>query len=330
MDAAASTRASRSTERGTPASSAPSASSVADHRGGQRLQVVAALEHGADRHAQLVGERAHVRAPSPRTRRSRARSSRAGRRDGRRSRPTPAPAPARTPAPPASRRARPATSHSSSPDPGGTGRLIVKPSPSPAPTSRERARAGIEAATGGWLANSTSRRLVEDVVRPVAVVHVPVEHEHPREPERVERVPRGHRHVVEQAEAHRARAARRGGPAGAAPQKPDARLAAEQRVHQRARRRPPRAAPPPRSRREATVSGSNAPPPARDASRDRAPRSSRGCTPQQLPSVDRGRLAALVAEPVARAPARSSIAGMRPGPSGCEPVSCSSEEAWRK
>ena len=83
------------------------------------------------------------------------------------------------------------------------------------------------------LTKSTSRRVVEDRVRAVAVVHVPVEHQHPLGTQRVEGVPRRDRNVREQAEAERPR------PLGVVPGRPQRReagalAAGEQRLGERA------------------------------------------------------------------------------------------------
>ena len=84
-------------------------------------------------------------------------------------------------------------------------------------------------------------RAMEDRVRAVAVMHVPVEHEDPLGAERVERVPRRHRHVREQAEAHRPRVL---GVVSRRAQRQEARALAApgQRLHRRAgaARRPQR------------------------------------------------------------------------------------------
>ena len=72
--------------------------------------------------------------------------------------------------------------------------------------------------------------LVEDVVGPVAVVNVPVEHQHTPDVQPVERMPGRDGHVVEQAEAHRPR--RLGMVAGRAqPAKRDLRFPRNQRGH---------------------------------------------------------------------------------------------------
>ena len=112
-----------------------------------------------------------------------------------------------------------------------------------------RARAGIQRPLVDR-AEQHRRVGVEDVVRPVAVVHVPVEDQHPLDAVRGARVRRADRDVVEEAEAHRA--GRLGVVAGRPQRRDAARLAAEQRVDQRdrtARRRaaPPRTCPRPRS-----------------------------------------------------------------------------------
>ena len=58
------------------------------HGARERTERVAALEHDADRHAELGRELAHARRERARTSRPRARTTRAGRRGARRSRPT--------------------------------------------------------------------------------------------------------------------------------------------------------------------------------------------------------------------------------------------------
>ena len=87
--------------------------------------------------------------------------------------------------------------------------------------------------------------VVEDRVGAVAVVHVPVEHQHPLGTQRVERVPRRDRNVREQAEADRPR------PLGVVPgrakrREPGALAAGEQRLR-RVRTPRPRPAARPRS-----------------------------------------------------------------------------------
>ena len=222
-----------------------SASIVAATRRGERVEVVAALEHRADRRAR-VAPSACRGLPSRRTRRSSSAQPRAGRRGGRRSPPRSGPAPARTARAAGITTCSTSAQTTSSPEPGGHRQVDREALALARADVVERAGARIER----LLVDAREQhlaRLVEDRVGPVAVVHVPVEDEHPLDAERVERVPGGDGDVGEQAEAHRARRARRGGPAGAAREKPDP-LAAAERARPRARtRRPPRAAPPRRS-----------------------------------------------------------------------------------
>ena len=148
-------------------------------------------------------------------------------------------------------------------------------------------------------------------------------------PERVERVPGGDRHVGEQAEAHRPRATRRGGRAGAAPRsRPRSPPRAAPRPART--RRPPRAGRPRRSPGRWACPGRTPPPRALVVAHARR-RSSAGCTAQQLlgrrPRAPRG-----ARSRASRARSSSaSIARMRSGRSGWpRPVSCSSEDGWRK
>ena len=174
------------------------------HRTRERAERVPALEHAADRDLELL---AHRRASSASSRRIPLRSPgtrRAGPPSARRSRPKRAAAVARTSAPAGPRRDPRASRTADRPPPDGTGRLTVNPRPSPDPAS---AAGPVPGYSGDWWieTNSTRSLVVEDVVRPVAVVHVPVDDHHALEPTRVERVLRRERDVVEQAEAHRAR-----------------------------------------------------------------------------------------------------------------------------
>ena len=142
----------------------------------------------------------------------------------------------------------------------------------------------------------------EDLLRPVAVVHVPVEDQHPLRAALGDRVRGGHRDVVEQAEAHRPVAL------GVVPGRPKAaerssRVAGEQALG-RPRGAPPRSgAPPRRSARSATVSWSIMPPPARAKLLDRVDVSGIVDALERL-AVGGGRLGALRAEPVALRPWR--------------------------
>ena len=69
--------------------------------------------------------------------------------------------------------------------------------------------------------------LGEDRLGPVAVVDVPVEHQHPLDATRLDRMPRRHRDVVEEAESHRP-AASAWCPGGRRPQNAKLLLSGEQ------------------------------------------------------------------------------------------------------
>ena len=212
-----------------------------------------------------------------------------------------------------------------SPDPPGTGRLTVKPSPSPDPASSARPGPGIERPLVDR-AEQHGRVGVEDVVRPVAVVHVPVEDQHPLDPVRRPRVGRRDRHVVEEAEAHRARRRRRDGRAGAGPTRRTARRPRAARRSGRRRRRRP-AAPPRRCPATAAVSMSIAPPPRADS----ASISSTcpcGCTRVSCSSVARGASTRSQPNQSWRAISASS-ATIRSGRSGWPGMACARPASWR-
>ena len=115
--------------------------------------------------------------------------------------------------------------------PGGRGTLTVRPGASGPPVSLARPVPGIQRPLVGRDVEHAGV-VPEDVLCPVAVVHVPVDDEDPLAPRRQRGG--GHRDVVEQAEAHGLVTPRRGARAAAPPR----------RRHHRRRgtgRRPPRA-----------------------------------------------------------------------------------------
>ena len=185
----------------------------------------------------------------------------------------------------------------------------MKPAPSPSPVERRVARPGIERPLVDARVEDVGRGR-EDRLGPVAVVDVPVEDQDPLGAACSDRVRGRDRDVVEEAEAHRPRRARRGGPAGAGRR---ARTAASPASSARppTRRRRRRGARPPTSPREAIVSASIIPPPrAQSASiastcsgtwtRSSCSRLAAGASTRSSPS-----------QPRARARSRSPAAGRR-------------------
>ena len=127
------------------------------------------------------GAGAKLAAPAPRARRSPPRSTRgrpADRRGARRSRPRSGPTSARTLDGRARRRRRARRARRRRWRPAGSGKLIVRPRAWAPPVSSAAPGAGVRAGTGA--STRTARRVVpEDVLGAVAVVHVPVDDQHP-------------------------------------------------------------------------------------------------------------------------------------------------------
>ena len=247
-------------------SGAPSTGTTRGHRRGQRLDRVAALEHQPERRARPPRTRAAATPSSPAKPASvsvhvASGSARWASKPGRDQHELAAPSRGSSGATTCST-SEPCTA---SPDPPGTGRLTVKPSPGaradvgrrPGPRVQRRLVDRARTAPTGRRGRCRSSRCRGG--RP-SRGSAPARHA-----VRGARVRRGHRDVVEEAEAHRARRARRGGPAAAAPRRRTARRRPAARRPAR-RRRPPRAAPPRRCRPPPLVSMSIAPPPRADSS----------------------------------------------------------------
>ena len=166
-------------------------------------------------------------------------------------------------------------------------------------------------------------------LRAVAVVDVPVEHEDPLDAVRVERVAGGDGDVGEQAEAHRprglgvvaGRAQRRRSPIGASPPSSASTSAQAPPAACSAASHEPGL--------EAACRGRTAPPRSQRRANARR-RTPAGARPAAARSVDRRRLAHARSRASRAAASSASIARMRSGRSGCGPVSCSSDDGWRK
>ena len=171
------------------------------------------------------------------------------------------------------------------------------------------------------------RRLVEDRVGAVAVMDVPVEHQHPLGAERVERMSRGDRHGGQQAEAHGAVVLGVMARAGAEPRtRPAPRLPAERRPARRLRPAARSAA----SQDPSDVGVSRSKAPARALVSRTASTYSCGWTAISCSGVARGASRRSYPSQSCRC-SSASTACMRATRSGWPgPVSCSSDDGWLK